>query len=90
MLSNHTQDLITAAKAKPNGLWRNKAVSALQSALAAFKMLEDDEAQAIGIKRPGAAANGLVAQNIEQSCNVCPAGAIDKSCPVHGEQARRY
>lgn len=79
MLSNHIQDLVTAVKAKPNSEWKNRTVSHLQNALATCKMLEDDEAQAIGIKRPGAALK----HQSDGQCT-CLEGAIDATCPQHG------
>lgn len=43
MLSHHIEDMITAIKAKPNGLHRNKALSHAQDMLAHVQLMEMEE-----------------------------------------------
>lgn len=79
MISDHIQDIITAMKAMPNSLHRNKAVSHAEDSLAHMLVLEMElypDRVVEGHTRP---LNGLVG-----GVCICPDGAIDKTCPVHG------
>lgn len=86
MISNHIEDLIVAAKAKPNSVWRNKTVSALLTALAAAKMDEMDTESALSIKRQesvSAQATGHV-PTAGDMCT-CSPGMVNTMCRVHGK-----
>lgn len=85
--SNHIEDLLTMYKAMPNGEWRNKVISHLKDALAAAKMMEGDETRSMQLKRHDGPANGQLEHVLDQPASancVCPAGARDSQCPVHG------
>lgn len=77
--SDHIQDLITAAKAMPNGLNKNKMISHLEDAKAHAIVLEG---YVPGVS-PEDAANSPIGAN--PFC-LCKPGVIDNSCPVHGKK----
>lgn len=79
MISNHVEDIITAVKAKPNSLWKNKALSHAHDMLAALKMLEAEE---YAHQNPSGHTEPLNAPK-PRFCT-CPEGGVYTTCPVHG------
>jgi hypothetical protein len=76
MLSSHIEDIITAIKAMPNSLWRNKALSHAHDALAAIVMLETTMYASGVLNKHTEALNGQVC--------ICRPGIVDNKCLVHG------
>lgn len=86
MLSNHIEDLITAAKAKPNSIWRNKGISRLQDALAAFKMDEMGNATVLPAEALKSAVNAQPGHVLAgPSLCTCSPGMVNTMCRVHGK-----
>jgi hypothetical protein len=93
MLSSHIEDIITAIKAMPNSLWRNKAMSHAHDALAAIVMLETTmyaSGSSNGHTEPLSASE--TADTIKQPINgltttcICVPGIRDMNCPLHGQR----
>lgn len=100
MISSHIEDIITALKAKPNSLRRNKAVSHAEDLLAHVLLMEMEELpsdNSKGLKTPQnasndpalsmkAAAEGFsrFAEAARNEGCTCPAGTRSNTCLVHG------
>lgn len=70
------QTLIDQTKKLPNGLLRNKFVSRLEDAKIVAQLMAYETQKRFGDPE------GQI--NPEQSACICPEGAIDRKCPVHG------
>lgn len=84
MISDHINDIITAAKAMPNGLNRNKMVSHLEDAKAHAIVLEGYTIAPVHKFKQQVTQeelrNSLIGEN--PFC-ICHDGTIDTACPVH-------
>lgn len=67
---------------KPNGLWRNKALSHAYNLLAALEMMERGEDSSLSPKRPLGPVNSHRIEEQGSTC-ICPEGAVDRTCPIH-------
>lgn len=81
MISNHIEDVIVALTTMRNGMHKNKAISHLQDALAHARLMEQDEQAEQSTDVPIAPAPIV---GLESSQCICPEGAMDARCPVHG------
>jgi hypothetical protein len=93
MLSSHIEDIITAIKAMPNSLWRNKALSHAHNALAAIVMLETTMYASGSSNGHTEPLNALeTAEAIKRAVNglkancICRPGIVDSKCPTHGNR----
>lgn len=81
MIADHIEDLITATKALPNSLHRNKIVSHLEDAKAHAIAL-DIKIDIREIQEPSP-FDGKSALDYARGC-ICHKGMTDKQCPIHG------
>lgn len=81
MISDHIKDIITAVKALPNSLERNKTVSHLEDARVWMHSIEFKEGNRYGV--PPTQRKDLEAEDLGLRCS-CPEGAVDSHCPIHG------
>lgn len=81
MISDHIKDVITAVKANPNGINRNKAVSHLEDALAHCLVMEYNVGDDATLRQRSNAID------IPGRVCICPEGAVDATCPVDGFKA---
>lgn len=85
-LPDQIQALIDQVKTQKNNLQRNKIISHLEDALAHAKVQASWVPPSLAETAPSIVPAGQTVVNSDGSatCAVCPIGAIDTTCPIHG------
>lgn len=85
MISTHITDLITATKAMPNSLQRNKIMSHLEDAKAHALVLESYSGATYAPGTTAVPGGQVVNGNSSIACS-CSVGVRDNDCPIHGNK----